>query len=448
MENFINRVKADLKRDKLAGILCHSLLEGFMISFDRQIVCCNKNLADIFGYRERELEGKEITIIFPGVTKEEVRRCSGKEGAILTGRKKDGSSVVVRARSVDISYKDKKIQFFAIQDLTEAEKYRQVIKESEERYRVLTESMLDGILLTDANGRIIYANPVALEMFGFKDIKEFQTKTFFDLILPRFIERAATDFKLISSGKGEFLVEYQVRDVKGTSFWVEAIGSRTVFGDKESNLICLRDITERKLAEESLKRMQGRMKEVLEKTVSALSRTIAEKDPYTSEHQRRVSKLACAIAEKMGLSSDFIDGLRIASILHDIGKIYVPGEILSAPRPLTEIEMALVRLHPVKGYHILEDIDFPWPVAKIILQHHERIDGSGYPYGTVDDEILLEARILAVADVVEAMSSHRPYRGALGIECALKEIESKKNICYDEKVVDVCKELFRIGFQL
>jgi len=446
MENFINRLKADLKRDKLAGILCHSLLEGFMISFDRQIVCCNKNLADIFGYRERELEGKEITIIFPGVTKEEVRRCSGKEGAILTGRKKDGSSVVVRARSVDISYKDKKIQFFAIQDLTEAEKYRQVIKESEERYRVLTESMLDGILLTDANGRIIYANPVALEMFGFKDIKEFQTKTFFDLILPRFIERAATDFKLISSGKGEFLVEYQVRDVKGTSFWVEAIGSRTVFGDKESNLICLRDITERKLAEESLKRMQGRMKEVLEKTVSALSRTIAEKDPYTSEHQRRVSKLACAIAEKMGLSSDFIDGLRIASILHDIGKIYVPGEILSAPRPLTEIEMALVRLHPVKGYHILEDIDFPWPVAKIILQHHERIDGSGYPYGTVDDEILLEARILAVADVVEAMSSHRPYRGALGIECALKEIESKKGICYDEGVVNTCKVILEKDF--
>ena len=206
MENFINRVKADLKRDKLAGILCHSLLEGFMISFDRQIVCCNKNLADIFGYRERELEGKEITIIFPGVTKEEVRRCSGKEGAILTGRKKDGSSVVVRARSVDISYKDKKIQFFAIQDLTEAEKYRQVIKESEERYRVLTESMLDGILLTDANGRIIYANPVALEMFGFRDIRKYRRRPFLTLYSPSLLKGQRQTLNLSLLEKESFLL--------------------------------------------------------------------------------------------------------------------------------------------------------------------------------------------------------------------------------------------------
>ncbi|MCM8762471.1 MAG: HD domain-containing protein, partial [Candidatus Omnitrophica bacterium] len=144
----------------------------------------------------------------------------------------------------------------------------------------------------------------------------------------------------------------------------------------------------------------------------------------------------------------FVDGLRIASILHDIGKIYIPGEILSAPRPLTDIEMALVRLHPVKGYHILKDIGFPWPVAKIVFQHHERLDGSGYPEGIDDDNILLESRILAVADVVEAMSSHRPYRDALGIESALKEIETKKGLCYDEKVVNTCKELFKMGFRL
>ncbi|MCM8760362.1 MAG: HD domain-containing protein, partial [Candidatus Omnitrophica bacterium] len=180
----------------------------------------------------------------------------------------------------------------------------------------------------------------------------------------------------------------------------------------------------------------------------ALARTIAEKDPYTSEHQRRVSKLACAIAEKIGVSSDFIDGLRIASLLHDIGKIYIPGEILSAPRPLTDTEMALVRLHPVKGYYILKDIDFPWPVAKIVFQHHERLDGSGYPEGIDDDKILLEARILGVADVVEAMSSRRPYRGPLGIKSALREIEAKKGICYDEQAVDTCKNLFKRGFKL
>ncbi|MCM8776842.1 MAG: PAS domain S-box protein [Candidatus Omnitrophica bacterium] len=448
MEDFIKKIKQELKNNKLANIFCRSLYDGFIMSFQGTILCCNQNLADIFGYKEEELEGAEISILFPDIPKRERKKWFEKEDAIIKGRKKDGRDCIVRIRGKVVNYKGKKLQFFAIQDLTEAENYRQIIKESEERYRVLTESLLDGIFLTDLEGNIIYANPGALEMFGFKDIKEAQKKSFFDLALPQFIERVKTDFKLISSGKGEFLVEYQVRDVKGTSFWVEAIGSRTVFGKRESNLICLRDITERKLAEESLRKMQGRMKKVLEETVSALSRTIAEKDPYTSEHQRRVSKLACAIAEKMGFLSDFVDGLRIASILHDIGKIYIPGEILSAPRPLTDIEMALVRLHPVKGYHILKDIDFPWPVAKIVFQHHERFDGSGYPEGIDDDNILLESRILAVADVVEAMSSHRPYRDALGIESALKEIETKKGLCYDEKVVNTCKELFKMGFRL
>jgi len=448
MKNFIEDIKAAFEKDELAGAICQSLFEGFLISYKERIICFNKNLEGIFGYKEQELERMKISTIFPDITKEEIAKCFGKYGGILTGKKKDGSSIVVRIKGENIPYKGEKIQFFTVHDITETEGYRQVIRESEDKYRVLTESMLDAILLTDINGRIIYVNPVALDMFGFKDIKELQKKTFFDLVLPQFIERAKIDLNLISSGKGEYLVEYQVKDVKGTSFWVEMIGSKTVFGGKECLLICARDITERKLAEESLRRMQGRMKDVLEETVSALSKTIAEKDPYTSEHQRKVSKLACAIAEKMGASSDFIDGLRISSILHDIGKIYVPGEILSAPRALTDIEMALVRLHPVKGYHILEGIDFPWPVAKIVLQHHERLDGSGYPSGIDDDNILLEARILAVADVVEAMSSHRPYRGALGIKLALEEIDTKKGICYDESVVDACKELFNTGFQL
>ncbi|MCX8082939.1 MAG: PAS domain S-box protein [bacterium] len=447
MKKFAEQLKSALKKDKLAGVLCHSLLEGFLISYKDRIICCNKNIEDMFDYTEDELEQIQISSLFP-YAKEEIQKCFEKDGVLLTGKKKDGSFVVVRMKGVNILYKGKNVHFFAVYDITEGERYKQVLRESEDRYRALTESLLDAVLLTDFDGNILYANPYALEMFGVGDIKDLQTKTFFDLILPKFTEKAKVDFNLIYSGKGGFLVEYEVSDVKGTSFWVEAVGSKTYFGDKTSVLLCLRDITERKLAEESLKKMQGRMKKLLEDTVSALSRTIAEKDPYTSEHQRRVSKLACAIAKKMGSSSDFIDGLRIASILHDIGKIYVPGEILSAPRDLTDIEMALVQLHPVKGYYILEDIDFPWPVAKIILQHHERMDGSGYPDGLDDDNILLEARILAVADVVEAMSSHRPYRSSLGIENALQEIESKKGLCYDEKVVDTCKELFQTDFHL
>lgn len=448
MKDFIKEIKGELRKNKIVDIICHTFYDGFIISSQGTIICCNQNLTDIFGYKEEELEGIKISILFPNIPVTEKRKWFEREGAIINGRKKDGTDCIVRIRGKVISYKGSNLQFFAIQDLTETENYRQIIRESEERYRVLTESLLDGVLLTDTEGNIVYANPGAMEMFGFKDIKDIQKKSFFDLVLPRFIKRVKTDFKLISSGKGEFLVEYQVMDVKGTSFWVETIGNRTVFGGKESNLICLRDITERKLAEESLKKMQGRMKKVLEETVSALSRTIAEKDPYTSEHQRRVSKLACTIAEKMGLPSDFIDGLRIASILHDIGKIYIPGEILSAPRALTEIESALIHLHPVKGYNILKDIDFPWPVAKIVLEHHERLDGSGYPNKISDDDILLEARILAVADVVEAIGSHRPYREPLGIQLALEEIELKKGLLYDQKAVDACKDIFKMGFRL
>ncbi|MCM8820778.1 MAG: PAS domain S-box protein, partial [Candidatus Omnitrophica bacterium] len=289
MEDFIKKIKEELKYNKLANIFCHSLYDGFIISFQETILCCNQNLADIFGYKEEELESKGISILFPDISEKERRKWFEKQGAVIKGRKKDGTDCVVRIRGNVVNYKGKKLQFFAIQDLTEVENYRQIVKESEERYRVLTESLLDGIFITDIKGNIIYANPGALEMFGFKDIKEAQKRSFFDLVLSQFIERVKTDFKLISSGKGEFLVEYQVRDVKGNSFWVETIGSRTFFGEEESNLICLRDITERKLAEESLKKIQGRMKKVLEETVSALSRTIEEKDPYTSEHQRRVS---------------------------------------------------------------------------------------------------------------------------------------------------------------
>lgn len=448
-KDFVKRLREEMKDDKLAGIICGSIIEGFLISYNDIIICCNKSLADMFGYKVEELKDAKIQILFPDITEEEIKECFKKGGVVVRGRKKDGTPFMVYLRGSVIPYLGKQLHSFALQDVTETERYRYTIREGEERYRVLTESMLDGIVITDFDGRILYANPTALDMFGFKDIKEIQKKRFFDFVLPDFIEKARADIELVRSGdKVSFLVEYQAMDVNKNPFWVEVITSRTLFGEKERVLICLRDITERKLAEESLKRMQERMKGVLEETVIALSKTIAEKDPYTSEHQKRVSKLSCAIAEKMNLPLEILDGLRIASILHDIGKIYIPGEILSAPRRLTEIEMALVRLHPVKGYNILRDIDFPWPVADIVLQHHERMDGSGYPLGIDDDNILLEARILAVSDVVEAMSSHRPYRSSLGIKSALEEIELKKGIHYDEKVVDACIKLFETGFTL
>ena len=173
-----------------------------------------------------------------------------------------------------------------------------------------------------------------------------------------------------------------------------------------------------------------------------MASTVEQRDPYTAGHQRRATKLACAIGIELGLSKEKLEGLHVAGILHDIGKIYVPAEILNKPGRLSDLEMKLVKGHSGTGYMLVKEIPFPWPVAQIIIQHHERINGSGYPLGISGEEILLEARILAVADVIEAMASHRPYRPAKGIDEALDEITKNRGVLYDPKVVDACMKLF------
>ncbi len=170
---------------------------------------------------------------------------------------------------------------------------------------------------------------------------------------------------------------------------------------------------------------------------------VEARDPYTSGHQIRTSDLALAIATEMGLPQEKIEAIRMAGPIHDIGKLSVPSEILSKPTKLSEIEFALIKEHPTSGYELLKDVESPWPLAEIVYQHHERMDGSGYPRKLKGDEILIEARIMAVADTVEAMASHRPYRPSLGIEFALEEIEKNKGIIYDAVVADACLKLFR-----
>jgi HD-GYP domain-containing protein (c-di-GMP phosphodiesterase class II) len=186
-----------------------------------------------------------------------------------------------------------------------------------------------------------------------------------------------------------------------------------------------------------------RIKKALGATVQAIAVTVETRDPYTAGHQRRVANLARSIATEMNLPADQIDGIRMAATIHDLGKISVPAEILSKPTKLTALEFSLIKTHPQSGYDILKDIDFPWPVARTVLEHHERMNGSGYPNGLTGDDILIESRILAVADVVESMASHRPYRLSLGIEAALQEIEKNKGTLYDNTVADVCLRVFR-----
>lgn len=198
-----------------------------------------------------------------------------------------------------------------------------------------------------------------------------------------------------------------------------------------------------KQLEKRVKEKTASLREALNGTVVALSAVVEIRDPYTAGHQSRVAQLAEAIGRKLGLTEDCCEGLRVAGLLHDIGKIIVPTEILCKPSKLTEYEFHFIEAHSRAGYDILKGIEFPWPIAAAVLQHHERIDGSGYPSGLTDRSIIREARILAVADVIESMASHRPYRPSLGIEQALEEISSKKGILYAPEIVDASLELFR-----
>ena len=187
------------------------------------------------------------------------------------------------------------------------------------------------------------------------------------------------------------------------------------------------------------------LQQALDGTIRSLGVTIELRDPYTAGHQRRTTALASAIAEEMQLPKEQVQGLQAASWAHDIGKIAIPAEILSKPTPLNASEYSMVKEHPRAGYEILKDVAFPWPIDEIVLQHHERLDGSGYPQGLTGDEIRLEARILAVADVVEAMAAHRPYRAAHGIDAALEEIRRGAGVAYDADVVVACVRLFESG---
>jgi len=203
-----------------------------------------------------------------------------------------------------------------------------------------------------------------------------------------------------------------------------------------------KEVEERKLVEEELSKSNVRLQRNLEEIVQAMSLTLEERDPYTVGHQRRTTMLAMAIADKMNLSQDEKKGLQLASLIHDMGKISVPGEILSKPGPLHDVELLLIKRHPKVAYDILKQIDFPWPVDKIVLQHHEKYDGSGYPQKLAGKEIMLEARILCVADVVETIGSHRPYRPSMGNDTALQEIRDNRGVLYDPDVVDACISVF------
>jgi PAS domain S-box-containing protein/putative nucleotidyltransferase with HDIG domain len=310
--------------------------------------------------------------------------------------------------------------------------------ESEERYRSLAENAHDAIYILTRDG-FQYANPSFERLTGWKKEELCRAEfNFWDTIHP-------DDVKLIKE-KGEKALlskEFRIISKSGEMKVVEANTVTIGKGREAKEIGILRDITGRKKAEEELKKSYEKLKKTFEDTINALVSALERRDPYTAGHQKRVTNLACAIAVEMGLPANQVDGLRLAGLVHDVGKIQIPTEILIKPEHLSEIEFTMIKTHPQVGYDILKEIDFPYPVAQIVLQHHERMDGSGYPEGLSGENILLEARILAVVDVVEAMCSHRPYRPALSIGMTLEEITKHRGVLYDAKVVNVLLKLIR-----
>jgi PAS domain S-box-containing protein len=326
--------------------------------------------------------------------------------------------------------------------MTELAAKSRALEESEARFRAMIEQGLVGVFLIEFD-RIVYANRRLSEIFGYGP-EEMIGMDPLSMVMPQ--DLAYAEHKLRSQfelGVPSVRLEIRGRRKDGNAIFVEG-ESRTIELNGSTMAVGIfADITKKREAENREREYVERLERVFHQTVELVAAIGELRDPYTHGHERRAADLAAAIAVQLGLDAQTVEGVRIASYLHNIGNVGVPAEILVKPSRLSALESELVRGHAQAGYEIIKQVDFPWPVADIVWQHHERLDGSGYPRGLKGNDIRLEARILAVADTVEAMSSHRPYRPALGIDRALAEVQNNRGTLYDSAVVDACLVLFR-----
>jgi len=309
---------------------------------------------------------------------------------------------------------------------------------AEEWLLALVEHSSDLVFVVDERGALIYANSRASLTFGISAEEAIGTIAFqylhpddIEHVIPRHAEMmqsppgaSMTNTLRFVSTTGEIRI---LETVATNCLHVPAVGGIVVNG---------RDVTERN-------QYMARLEASFDAITIAIANLVELRDPYTAGHQHQVADIAAAIAQEMGLPDDDAKGIKVASTLHDIGKIAIPAEILTRPGQLSTPEFEMMKTHPQTGSRIVDDVSFPWPVAEMILQHHERLDGSGYPNGLKGGAILIGSRIIAVADVVSAMSAHRPYRPAKGFAAALTEIEANRGLLYDPVVVDACLRLFR-----
>ncbi|MDD5398493.1 MAG: HD domain-containing protein, partial [Dehalococcoidia bacterium] len=379
--------------------------------------------------------------------------------------RKDGS-VLYTESSVSLlrNERGEPIGFRGIsRDVTERKRAEKALEGSDQRYRAFIANSSEGIWRLEVDppvstslpekdqlqqiidrACVAECNDAIARMYGLKKAADFEGTRMskFTSLNDPLDQQLLKDF--IRSGYSLANVESQTVDSQGKQKWF----SNSLTGIIENGFLVRgwgvrRDITQHMQSEEKLAQSYAALRRTLDGSIKSIAKMVEMKDPYTAGHQQRVAELARAIAAEMNLSIEQVEYIYLAGLIHDIGKFYVPADILSKPGKLTHIELAIIRTHSQGSYDILSEIEFPWPLAQIAWQHHERLDGSGYPQELQGDAILPEAKIMAVADVVEAMASFRPYRPALGIDAALQEIEHNRGRLYGAEEVDACLRLFR-----
>lgn len=447
-----DRLMASQERNRL---LIENANEGIVVIQDEVLKFANPKTQELFGCSAQELVLKPIAdIVHPEdrqtVMEQHFKRLQGDEVPHVHEFRivdKAGNTKWVELNGVVLSWGERPADLCFVRDITQRKLAEEALHQSEERFRNLVENTSDWVWEVDTTGAYTYVGPRVRDILGYEPA-EVVGKMPFHFMTARESARVVGIFESCVKAKRPFaFVENACLHKDGHMVFVEK--SAVPFFDSSGNVCGFRgidrDITERKRAEAELQNSYEKLEGTLDGVIQAMALTVEIRDRHTAGHQRRVTELAHAIAGELGLSGERTRAVRIAGLLHDLGKITIPTEILSKPGRLTDMEFAIIKTHPKAGYEILKSIEFPWPVAEIVVQHHERMDGSGYPLGLKGDQSTLEARILAVADVVEAMASHRPYRPALGVDRALKEIIGNRGRLYDAEVVDACLAVFHAG---
>ncbi|MDD8024918.1 MAG: PAS domain S-box protein [Acidobacteriota bacterium] len=425
----------------------------FLVSLKGIIIDCNKAAADLFGYPNRfDLVGMRADqLLDPREYEAAVRGL-----AVITDlglfsnreclcRKGTGESfdALVSARIVRGTTGDPAAILVIGQDISRSKSQERAVTESETRFRILFESSADGVFLVDQRGRAVTANRQGGLLLGVP-LEDIAGCTANEFIIGEDAEAISARFESLKRGEDVPAVERTLRRRDGVKLPVEIRGALVKDADGRVYGIqyVIRDLTDRKRAEAEQALIAGQLRKALGNIINVVAATVEMRDPGTAGHQKRVANLARAVGTEMGLDATKIEAIRFAGVIHDVGKTSIPAEILSKPGRLSEAERRLVREHARFGFEILKNVEFPWPIAEIVHQHHERLDGSGYPRGLQGDQILIEAQIIGAADVIEAMASHRPYRPALGIGAALDELRSQRGKQFDIAVVDACLKVF------